>query len=141
MRAVYRVLGQLIAVAVVLQVASNRVELDEFNRGAAPLSDSIARAVAGDLAVLLGTPDVGTAPMADFNPAYSPCINFPGELIHKGYVGICLADGNADEAACRRYFAAFSPGAERIDIALQRSAYGMATPPLKLHLEIVGPKP
>jgi 4-amino-4-deoxy-L-arabinose transferase-like glycosyltransferase len=78
---------------------------------------------------------------ADFNPAYSPWINFPGELIHKGYVGICLADGSVDEAACRRYFAAFSPGAERIDIALQRSAYGMATPPLKLHLEIVGPKP
>jgi hypothetical protein len=28
-----------------------------------------------------------------------------------------------------------------MDIALQRHVYGMATPPLKLHLEIVGPKP
>ena len=37
----------------VVQVASNRVELDEFNRWAAPLNDSIARAVAGDLVVLL----------------------------------------------------------------------------------------
>jgi uncharacterized lipoprotein YmbA len=59
----------------VTQVASNRVELDEFNRWAAPLSDSIARAVAGDLAVLLGTPDVATAPMANFNPAYTVTID------------------------------------------------------------------
>jgi uncharacterized lipoprotein YmbA len=54
----------------VVQVASNRVELDEFNRWAAPLNDSIARAVAGNLVVLLGTPDVTTSPMANFNPAY-----------------------------------------------------------------------
>jgi uncharacterized lipoprotein YmbA len=59
----------------VVQVASNRVELDEFNRWAAPLNDSIARAVAGDLAVLLGTPDVATSPMANFIPAYSVTIN------------------------------------------------------------------
>jgi uncharacterized protein len=59
----------------VVQVASNRVELDEFNRWAAPLSDSIARAVAGDLVVLLGTPDVATSPMANFSPAYSVTIN------------------------------------------------------------------
>jgi uncharacterized protein len=59
----------------VVQVASNRVELDEFNRWAAPLSDSIARAVAGDLALLLGTPDVATAPMANFNPAYAVTID------------------------------------------------------------------
>ena len=58
----------------VTQVASNRVDVDEFNRWAAPLSDSIARAVAGDLAVLLGTPDVATAPMANFNPAYTVTI-------------------------------------------------------------------
>ena len=59
----------------VVQVASNRVELDEFNRWAGPLSDSIARAVAGDLVVLLGTPDVATSPMANFSPAYSVTIN------------------------------------------------------------------
>jgi uncharacterized protein len=59
----------------VTQVASNRVDVDEFNRWAAPLSDSIARAVAGDLAVLLGTPDVATAPMANFNPAYTVTID------------------------------------------------------------------
>jgi uncharacterized lipoprotein YmbA len=59
----------------VVQVASNRVELDEFNRWAAPLNDGIARAVAGDLVVLLGTPDVATSPMATFSPAYSVTIN------------------------------------------------------------------
>ena len=59
----------------VVKVASNRVELDEFNRWAAPLSDSIARAVAGDLVVLLGTPDVATSPMANFIPAYAVTIN------------------------------------------------------------------
>jgi uncharacterized lipoprotein YmbA len=59
----------------VVQVASNRVELDEFNRWAAPLSDSIARAVAGNLVVLLGTPDVAASPMANFSPAYTVTIN------------------------------------------------------------------
>jgi uncharacterized protein len=54
----------------VVQVAPNRVEVDEFNRWAAPLNDSIARAVAGDLAVQLGTPDVATAQLTNFNPAY-----------------------------------------------------------------------
>jgi uncharacterized lipoprotein YmbA len=58
----------------VVQVASNRVEVDEFNRWAAPLSDGIARAVAGDLTVLLGTPDVAAAPFANFEPAYTVTI-------------------------------------------------------------------
>jgi 4-amino-4-deoxy-L-arabinose transferase-like glycosyltransferase len=78
---------------------------------------------------------------ADFNPAYSPWINFPDELIHKGYVGICFDEGTISDAACRQYFAALNPDAKHIEIALQRRAYGMATPPLKLQLEIVGPKP
>ena len=54
----------------VVQVAPNRVDVDEFNRWASPLNDSIARAIAGDLAVLLGTPDVAVAPLANFRPAY-----------------------------------------------------------------------
>jgi uncharacterized protein len=53
-----------------VQVAPNRVAVDEFNRWAAPLGDNIARAVAGDLAVLLGTPSVSAAPLANFNPDY-----------------------------------------------------------------------
>jgi uncharacterized protein len=54
----------------VVQVAPNRVEVDEFNRWAAPLSDSIARVVAGDLTVLLGIPDVTTTMIANVVPAY-----------------------------------------------------------------------
>jgi uncharacterized protein len=58
----------------VVQIAANRVEVDEFNRWAAPLSDSIARAVAGDLTVLLGTRNVAAAPFANFDPAYTVTI-------------------------------------------------------------------
>ncbi len=59
----------------VVQVAPNRVEVEDFNRWAEPLSDGIARAVAGDLAAQLGTPDVVTAPAANFNPAYQVTID------------------------------------------------------------------
>lgn len=54
----------------VIQVAPNRVEVEEFNRWVAPLSDAIARVVAGNLVMILGTPEVATAPLANFNPAY-----------------------------------------------------------------------
>jgi uncharacterized protein len=53
-----------------VQVAPNRVDVDEFNRWAAPLNDNIARVVAGDLATLLGTPRVVTGSPASFNPDY-----------------------------------------------------------------------
>jgi len=59
----------------VVQVAPNRVDVDEFNRWVAPLSDSIARAVAGDLAVLLGTPDVASSQLANFTPDYRVTID------------------------------------------------------------------
>ena len=54
----------------VIQVAPNRVEVEEFNRWVAPLGDSIARVVARNLAVILGTSDVAAGPLANFNPAY-----------------------------------------------------------------------
>jgi len=69
----------------VVQVAPNRVEIDDFNRWAAPLDDGIARAVAVDLTVLLGTPDVATAPLVNFTPDYRVTIDvqrfdsIPGE--------------------------------------------------------------
>ena len=59
----------------VLQVAPNRVELEDYNRWASPLSDGIARAVAGDLAADLGTPDVVTAPTINFTPSYQVSID------------------------------------------------------------------
>ena len=59
----------------VVQVAPNRVEVDEFNRWVAPLNDSIARVVAGDLVVQLGTPEIATAQLANFDPAYRVTID------------------------------------------------------------------
>jgi uncharacterized lipoprotein YmbA len=54
----------------VVQVAPNRVEIDEFNRWIAPLDDAIARAVAGDLATLLGSSRVAPAPFAYGSPDF-----------------------------------------------------------------------
>lgn len=60
----------------VVQVAPNTVALDEFNRWAAPLDDAIARVVAGDLAVLLGTGRVGVLPLTPgIVPAYRVTIH------------------------------------------------------------------
>ena len=59
----------------VVQVAPNRVDVDEFNRWASPLNDEIARAVAGDLVKLLGTPNVAVAPLGNFAPAYRVTID------------------------------------------------------------------
>jgi uncharacterized lipoprotein YmbA len=60
---------------IVVQVAPNRVEIDEFSRWAAPLDESIARAVAGNLAILLGTPDVVVAPLASLTPEFRVSID------------------------------------------------------------------
>lgn len=54
----------------VVQTASNRVDLDEFNRWAAPLNESIPRAVAGDLSTLLGSSKIAAGPLANFRPDY-----------------------------------------------------------------------
>ena len=54
----------------VLQVASNRIEIDELNCWAAPLDDAVARAVAGNLSVLLATHDVAVVPLANFNATH-----------------------------------------------------------------------
>jgi len=59
----------------VVQTAPNRVDVDEFNRWAAPLNDAVAQAVAGDLVKLLGTPNVAAAPLANFDPAYRVTID------------------------------------------------------------------
>jgi uncharacterized lipoprotein YmbA len=45
---------------IVVTVGPNQVQLDEFNRWAAPLQDEITVALTGDLVVLLGTPNVTT---------------------------------------------------------------------------------
>jgi uncharacterized protein len=59
----------------VVQVAANQVQVDEFNRWVSPLGDGIARTVAGDLVVLLGTPDVASGELANFTPDYRVTID------------------------------------------------------------------
>jgi uncharacterized protein len=59
----------------VVQDGTNKVDIEEFNRWSAPLNDSIAKVVARDLSALLGTPDVATAPLANFNAAYRVTID------------------------------------------------------------------
>lgn len=46
----------------VLSTGANEVRLDDFNRWAAPLQDSLARVIADDLAALLGTSSVTLFP-------------------------------------------------------------------------------
>ena len=59
----------------VVDVATNRVAIDEFNRWAEPLNDNIASVVADDLAVLLGTSRVAVAPMANFDAAWRVAVS------------------------------------------------------------------
>jgi hypothetical protein len=54
----------------VVNATSNRAEVEEFNRWAAPLDDSIARVVSVNLGELLDTVRVISAPMPNFGPAY-----------------------------------------------------------------------
>src|SRR5262245_39853519 len=54
----------------VIQVSPNRIAIDEFDRWAGPLDENIARVVAGNLSILLGTPLVARAPLGNFDPAY-----------------------------------------------------------------------
>jgi hypothetical protein len=48
----------------VVNAGPNELKLDEFNRWAAPLQDSLSRAIAENLVVLLGTPRVIIFPQA-----------------------------------------------------------------------------
>lgn len=58
-----------------LELGPNRVEVEEFNRWAAPLSESIGRVISRDLGKLLGTTLVATAPSQDLGPSYRVAIN------------------------------------------------------------------
>lgn len=46
----------------IVSTSDNQVRLDEFNRWASPLQDNLARVIAEDLSVLLGTPRVTLFP-------------------------------------------------------------------------------
>jgi uncharacterized protein len=58
-----------------IELSPNRVEFEEFNRWAAPLSEGIGRVISRDLGVLLGTTLVATSPSQDLGPSYRVAIN------------------------------------------------------------------
>jgi len=68
-----------------VQLTQNRVAIDEFNRWAEPLNDAIARAVAADLAALLGTPRVSAVPLANFDPAYRVSLDIQRFVSNPGH--------------------------------------------------------
>ena len=74
--------------------------MDEFNRWAEPLNENIARVVAEDLAALLGTPQVATVPLANFEPAYQVASN-PAVRIGAGQIGAggSVVGGSQDRRA------------------------------------------
>jgi len=74
---------------------------------------------------------------SDFDPAYAPWIDYPGELKQKGFVGVCFAD----DAGCRENLKALNPDAEPLELTVHRRMYGIMTPPIKLHLEFTAPSP
>jgi uncharacterized protein len=59
----------------VVQTAPNRVALQEFDRWAGPLGESIGRVVAEDLSKLLGSPRVANGPVANFVPDFRVTID------------------------------------------------------------------
>lgn len=54
---------------IVVRTGPNEVFIDEFHRWGSPLRDEIARGIAGNLAVLLGTPRVSVFPNSTFSDA------------------------------------------------------------------------
>ena len=72
---------------------------------------------------------------SDFDPAYAPWIDYPGELKRKGFVGVCFAD----DAGCRENLKGLNPHAEPLELTVRRRMYGILTPPIKLHLEFTAP--
>jgi uncharacterized lipoprotein YmbA len=89
----------------VVTTGANQVELDEFNRWAAPLGNNISRVVAMNLVTLLGTPNVSLFPqMLSANTDFRVAIEVqrfdstPGDsaLLDAVWVVRRTADGKSD---------------------------------------------
>jgi uncharacterized protein len=89
----------------VVTTGANQVELDEFNRWAAPLGNNISRVVAMNLVTLLGTPNVSLFPqMLSANTDFRVAIEVqrfdstPGDsaLLDAVWIVRRTADGKSD---------------------------------------------
>jgi uncharacterized lipoprotein YmbA len=113
----------------VVLVAPNRVEIDQFNRWAAPLAEGIARTVADDLATLLGTSEVATAPFANFDADYRVTINVqrfessPGQSVRLDAVWSVrrVADGQTRSGRSEAQEAATGEGFDALAAAHSRA--------------------
>ncbi len=72
---------------------------------------------------------------ADFDPAFSPWIDYPAELRRKGFVGLC----REDDRACEVELDKIAPGAERVDLAVSRKFAGTNGRMLKAEVRIARP--
>jgi 4-amino-4-deoxy-L-arabinose transferase-like glycosyltransferase len=69
-------------------------------------------------------------------PAFSPWIDYPGDLRTNGFVGICVET----DVACLRYLARLAPGAEIVPIEVRRAVAGFRGPPFRVRVAIAGPE-
>ncbi len=92
----------------VVQKSAHRVAIDEFNRWAGPLSASVARTLADNLGILLGTPRVVSGALAaSFEPAYRVTVDIqrfesvPGEAVTLDALWLVRRAGAAGAASGR----------------------------------------
>ena len=74
---------------------------------------------------------------ADFDPALSPWIDYPGELKRKGWIGACAALATD----CIARLDALDPAAERAVVSVTREIGGIKGAAMEYQVRIAAPKP
>jgi hypothetical protein len=72
---------------------------------------------------------------ADFDPAFSPWIDYPAELHRKEFVGLC----SEQDRACEIELDKIAPRAERLDLVVSRKFAGTNGRMLKAEVRIASP--
>jgi hypothetical protein len=72
---------------------------------------------------------------ADFNPAYSPWIDYPAELHRLGFVGVC----RDNDTVCDDAIAKIAPSAARVKLAVARKFGGMTGKAMIFDIRIAAP--
>lgn len=72
---------------------------------------------------------------ADFNPAYSPWIDYPADLHRLGFVGVC----RENDTVCGDHIAKIAPNAERVKLVVARKFGGMTGKAMTFDICIAAP--
>jgi 4-amino-4-deoxy-L-arabinose transferase-like glycosyltransferase len=72
---------------------------------------------------------------ADFDPALSPWVDYPGELKRKGFIGVCATYG----ADCLAKLDELDPNAEKLEISVSRQIGGVKGDTMIFALRISAP--